>query len=313
MSKLAFLFPGQGSQYVGMGRALYDADPQARELFEQAEAVTGLPLLRLCFEGPMEELTETVNLQPAVTMVNLALFNALKRAGVAPDCVAGHSLGEYSALHAAGVLTAADTLRAVQERGRVMQREAEAHPGAMAAVIGLAREQLVEMLAPLAAQGALALANFNTPEQIVISGDQHLIEAACAALKEAKVRAVPLAVSGAWHSPLMAAAGPDFAAFLATLTFSPAVCPVLLNVTGSPETDPAKIHRFMTLQLTSGVMWTAIIAHMQALGVDTYVEVGPKNVLKGLVRKCLPKDSPAAFHNVEDPAGMEKFLGEYKK
>lgn len=306
--KIAMLFPGQGSQYVGMGKALYDSDPQARELFDQAEAVTGLPLKRLCFDGPMEELTQTVNLQPAVTMLNMALYKALARAGVKPAYVAGHSLGEYSALYAAGVLTEAETLTAVKRRGQLMHREAQQHPGTMAAVVGLPIPQVVELLAPIVNRGYFALANYNTPEQLVVSGAAVEVEEAMAAAKAAGARAIPLAVSGAWHSPLMAGASADFTALLAGLDFRPPQTTLLLNVSGLPESDPAEIRNYMGRQLTSPVQWVQIIQHILAGGVEVWVEVGPKNVLKGLVRKIIPKDQAFDFHNVEDPAGVAKFV-----
>ena len=308
MAKMAFLFPGQGSQYVGMGKDLYDTDPAAREIFDLAEEVTGLPLKRLCFEGPMPELTETVNLQPAVTTVNLCLHQALINAGARPSAVCGHSLGEYSALFAAGVLSADDTLKAVRMRGSLMQREAERHPGTMAAVIGLAPNTLEELLKPILAEGPLALANFNTPEQTVISGTRELVAKAGDAAKAAGGRVVPLQVSGAWHSPLMADAGPDFAAFLATLSFQPPSFPLFLNATAAPETDPERLRQAMSRQLTSPVRWADLIANLKNTGVDIWVEVGPKNVLKGLVRKILPQEPAGNFYNVENLASLENFL-----
>jgi [acyl-carrier-protein] S-malonyltransferase len=291
-----------------MGADMFDADPAARELFELAEEVTGLPLQRLCFEGPIEELTATVNLQPAVTVVNMCLCQALVQAAVTPVAVCGHSLGEYSALFAAGVLDAGGTIKAVRERGRLMQREAERHPGTMAAVIGLPPDKLEETLKSLLAEGPLALANFNTLEQTVISGTKEMVTRAGEAAKAAGARVVPLKVSGAWHSPLMADASADFTAFLATLTFKNPRLPIYLNATAQPEADPESLRQAMSRQLTSPVRWAELILSLQKSGVDTWVEVGPKNVLKGLVRKILPNVPAERFFNVENRASLEAFL-----
>ena len=308
MSQIAFIFPGQGSQYVGMGQDFYQSDPKARDLFHLAEETTGLPLRRLIFNGPMEELTETVNLQPAVTVVNLCIYQAVQQAGITPWAVCGHSLGEYSALFAAGVLSAADTLAAVRQRGRLMQREAEKYPGAMAAVIGLTPEKLKGLVHPLTKEGPIGLANFNTREQTVISGTPELVAKAGNLAKAEGARVVPLKVSGAWHSPLMTGASADFTAFLAKLTFKAPRLPVYLNATAGPETNPELLRQLMSGQLTSPVRWAELILNLKTAGVDTWVEVGPKNVLAGLVRKILPEEPKERFFNVENRESLEKFL-----
>jgi [acyl-carrier-protein] S-malonyltransferase len=256
----------------------------------------------------MEELTQTVNLQPAITLVNLCVYRALREAGVTPQAVCGHSLGEYSALYAAGVLSAADTLAAVRERGRLMQREAEKHPGAMAAVIGLTPEKLAGLVRPLAPEGPIALANFNTPEQVVISGSPEMVARAGNRAKAEGARVIPLKVSGAWHSPLMEGANPDFAAFLAKLDFQAPQLPLYLNATAQREDDPERLRQAMARQLTSPVRWADLILNLKAAGVDTWVEVGPKNVLTGLVKKILPQEPSENFYNVENRESLEGFL-----
>jgi [acyl-carrier-protein] S-malonyltransferase len=291
-----------------MGQDLFEADSAARRLFDLAEAATGLPLKRLCFEGPMEELTLTVNLQPAVTTVNLCLYQALVEAGVRPQAVCGHSLGEYSALFAAGVLSAADTVAAVAERGRLMHREAEKYPGAMAAIIGLTPEKLKGLVHPLTKAGPIGLANFNTPVQTVVSGTPELVARAGNLAKAEGAKVIPLKVSGAWHSPLMEGATLDFETFTNTLNFKAPTTPIYLNATAAPETNPDTLRQAMGRQLTSPVRWTELIVNLQAAGIDTWVEVGPKNVLKGLVRKILPEEPAESFYNVENLDSLEKFL-----
>jgi [acyl-carrier-protein] S-malonyltransferase len=291
-----------------MGRDLYESDPEARQLFDLAEEITGLPLKRLCFEGPMEELTETVNLQPAITAVNLCLYQAVRRAGAVPQAVCGHSLGEYSALFAAGVLSARDAVAAVRQRGRLMQREADKYPGAMVAVVGLTPEKLAGLVHPLTKEGPVALANFNTPEQTVVSGTPELVARAGNLAKAEGARVVPLKVSGAWHSPLMEGATLDFAAFLATCPFNPPETPIYLNASAAPETDPERLRQAMGRQLTSPVRWAELIANLKGAGIDAWVEVGPKNVLKGLVRKILPQEPQESFFNVQDLPSLEAFL-----
>lgn len=307
MAGMALLFPGQGSQYVGMGKEIHDRFPAAREVFDKAEALIEMPLRKLCFEGPMEELTLTRHLQPAVTVVDLGILETLKGLGYAPAAVAGHSLGEYAALYAAGVLTLEDTLRLVKSRGALMDQAAQKYPGTMAAVMGLPAEKLEALLASLQSRGAIGSANFNTPEQTVISGSKDLVQEASRLVAEQGGKAVPLAVSGAWHSPLMEEALEAFEQVLAPVSFQPPRCPIYLNVTGQAEKDPSRIKELMGRQIGSSVRWVQIVQTLRDDGFTQYVEVGPKKVLLGLVRKCLPKEFKYTAANVEDLKSLEAF------
>jgi [acyl-carrier-protein] S-malonyltransferase len=308
MNSIAFLFPGQGSQYVGMGKDIHDQYPSARGVFEKAEEITGLPLKQLCFTGPMENLTLTANLQPAVTTLNLAILACLEEKGVKPDWVAGHSLGEYSALFAARVISLEDTIRLVKTRGALMDQAAQKNPGAMAAIMGLSPKILEEIISTLKKEGAIGTANFNTPEQTVISGTKSLIEKASQQVTQAGGKAIPLAVSGAWHSPLMAEAIEAFKKVLDDVPFNAPACALVLNVTGKPEKDPFKIKEIMAQQIGQPVRWAEAVNYLMIQGVSQFVEVGPKKVLLGLVRKCLPKDYTYQAYNVEDLKSLDTYL-----
>jgi [acyl-carrier-protein] S-malonyltransferase len=306
--KIAFLFPGQGSQFIGMGKDMAGHFSEAKEVFDELDDVCGKPMSKLCFEGPIEELTLTVNLQPAITAVNLACLSALRRSGIRPMVSAGHSLGEYSALVAAESLSDYDALKIVKKRGELMHREAVSNPGTMAAILGMSFEDVEKIVAKAGDSGVLAVANHNTAEQIVISGEQEPLSKAIEIVKKAGGKAIPLKVSGAWHCLLMEKAVDDFHVFVKDIPFSPPQTTVLFNATAKSETGPEEIKGLMVKQLISPVKWYDIIINMVSSGVDTFVEVGPKKVLTGLAKKILPRDTEAKIYNIEDTRSLENFL-----
>lgn len=287
MSKIAFVFPGQGAQAVGMGKDVYDALPNSRAVFEKGDEVLGFPLSKLIFEGPDSELKQTVNTQPALLTASVAYFEALREQGLKPDYVAGHSLGEYSALVAAGVLSYEDAVTLVRLRGRFMEEAVPGGQGAMAAVLGAEREALAALCQTISEENdVVELANVNCPGQIVVSGSQEGVNGVVQRVKEAGgKRAIPLEVSGPFHSSMMRAAADRLAEELKKVTFNTPNVPVIVNVTASPVTDPEEIRELLVRQVYSPVLWQDSIEWLIADGVDTFVEIGSGSVLAGLIRK----------------------------
>lgn len=279
--KHAYIFPGQGAQFPGMGKDLYEALPAAHELFEQANEILGFRITDIMFGGDAEQLRQTNVTQPAVFLHSVIMAKALD---IAPDAVAGHSLGEFSALAAAGALSFEDALRLVAKRAAAMQQACEAVPGTMAAILGL-DDAVVEQICSQT-EGTVVPANYNCPGQLVISGAAEAVNAACEALKAAGARrALPLPVGGAFHSPLMESAREELAAAIAEAPFRAPVCPIYQNVNALPQTDPDVIRGNLIAQLTAPVRWTQTVKNMLADGFGKFTELGPGTVLQGLVKK----------------------------
>lgn len=307
--KIAVLFPGQGSQYLGMGQEFTTTDPECAALLAMAGATCELPLGSLCESGPMEELTRATNLQPAITITNLICWQAFKNAlgnDVSVSCFAGHSLGEYSALYAAGVIGAEETMRLVSKRGALMEREGIANPGGMRAVLGLDIDTIEELIGSYQGPGHVTAANHNTPQQVVISGSMNALDEVGRKAEEKGGKVIALNVSVANHSPLVADAVPDFAKYMAEIEFKPPNVPVYFNVSAAQETDTGKIKEMMAGQIASRVRWCEIIEAMLAEGVDTFIEVGPKTVLKGMMRKIIPKGTKVTSLQFDTPASLSQ-------
>ncbi len=306
MSKIAFVFPGQGSQFVGMGKDLYDLYPEVRQVFDTADSILGISLSKLCFEGPEEELRLTVNTQPALFTTSVACLRMLEQNGIRPDATAGHSIGEYAALVAAGALPFEQGLKLVRKRAELMQEAAAQHPGTMAAVIGLDSDAVRAICEKASDAGIVDVANYNSPGQVVISGEIKAVEAASECAKEAGAkRVLPLNVSGGFHSRLMSSAAEQLGAALTAAEFTDAAIPVIANVTADYVQKADDIRRCLAQQVAGSVLWDKSVARMAADGVDRFVEVGPGKVLAGLIKRIA---DTAEVKGVGDVASLQQYL-----
>lgn len=314
MTKIAFIFPGQGSQSVGMGQQLIESNEESKKYYDQADEVLGFSLSNIMLEGPAEELTKTYNAQPALLTTSTMVAKQLLAAGITPDYTAGHSLGEYSALVASGVLSFEDAVLLVHKRGLFMNEAVPAGEGAMAAILGLDKDSLIEVTKEVSANGeTVQVANLNCPGQIVISGTAAGVEEASVKAKEAGAkRAIPLVVSGPFHSELMRPAAQELDAAISSIDLKEADLPVISNVTALPVTESATIKNLLVEQLYSPVRWEESVQKMIELGVTTFIECGPGKVLSGLVKKIDRSVTTYCVHDEESLQQVMDLLGEDK-
>jgi [acyl-carrier-protein] S-malonyltransferase len=291
-----------------MGEEFYREYDIVREIFDMAEEITRINLSKLCFKGPMDDLTMTVNLQPALTAVNLGCLAAIEKEYNGYHWCAGHSLGEYSALNAAAVISKEDTIRLVFKRGELMHRDATRNQGVMHAIVGLPFEEVSEMVSEGQNHGVVSIANHNTELQIVITGAQEPVSRVSAQVSEAGAKSIPLKVSGAWHSALIKDAQDEFKENLETASFNSPRKNLLFNVTADASDNPNEIKEIMGRQLCSPVRWYDTMLKLIEADVEIFVEVGPGRVLAGLLKKILPKDRPAKIYNIGNMKQLEKFL-----
>jgi [acyl-carrier-protein] S-malonyltransferase len=303
---LAFVFPGQGSQYVGMGKALFGVSDAARRVFQQADEILGFGLSRLCFEGPANDLNDTHNAQPAILTVSIACLSALRERwlasgqSVSPRYVAGHSLGEFTALVAADVIDFDAALRLVRERGRLMKENGDAYPGGMVAVLGLDREVVEDLVQQASVAGIVTVANANSPGQLVISGEPAALELAMTLARErGAARVVRLPISIASHSPLMARAAAQFAVLVARLPLRQPRVPVVANITGQLLTTADEIRRELADHILRPVQWTSSVVEMVTRGSAGFLEIGPGQVLSGLIRRISQEVAVITLNDTE--------------
>jgi len=309
MGKIAFLFSGQGSQYVGMGKDLYDHNPAARVIFDQTDSELSYGLSRLCFSGAQEELNRTENTQPAILAVSIAAFEALKGHGIFPDVIAGFSLGEYSALVCSEVLNYREAVKLVRKRGLYMQEAVPEGQGGMAAVLGMDTSKVEEACTAVGNEAVIKVANYNCPGQVVISGEKKALEAASSKLAEfGAKKVIPLQVSGPFHTSFMQPAAEKLKRELSLLEFGQPKYPIISNVTADYIKDSLHVAELLPRQVMNSVLWEMSIRKMLADGVDTFIEIGPGSTLRGFVRKI---NKNTTLLNVEDMSSLNstvKFL-----